>query len=230
MDAKRLLLVEDDRGLGALVAEYLQQSGFVVDWVQDGAVAERQIRESPPDLVVLDLMLPGMDGHAVCRAVRPAYAGPILMMTARGDEADQVLGLEFGADDYVNKPISPRLLLARVKALLRRGGGEPVAARRIVDGPLIIDLSRREVRYEARCVELTTAQFDLLWAIASHPGVPMSRQALFQALRGIDYDGLDRAMDTRMSQLRKRLVELTGGVDPICTVRGVGYQYVGLPR
>ena len=169
-------------------------------------------------------MLPGEDGLSVCRAVRSEYHGVILMMTARGDELDQVLGLEMGADDYVAKPVSPRLLLARVRALLRRAGPRS-GEERIVDGDLQIDRSRREVRFREDRLELTTAEFDLLWSLARRAGRPVTRQDLFQELRGIDYDGVDRSMDVRVSQLRRKLESFTGGPTVIKTVRGVGYQY-----
>lgn len=223
MESKRLLLVEDDERLGSLVAEYLTTAGFQVAVERNGIRAKSRILEEHPDIVILDVMLPGEDGLSICRSVRQEYGGIILMMTARGDELDQVLGLELGADDYVAKPVSPRLLLARVKALMRRAGPR-ADSEQIVDGELHIDRSRREIRVADRRMELTTAEFDLLWYLARHAGRPVTRQDLFQELRGIDYDGVDRSMDVRVSQLRKKL-EMFAGRAVIKTVRGVGYQY-----
>ena len=219
----RLLLVEDDLRTAALVCEYLTAQGFVVDHEADGARAARRIVAEQPDLVVLDLMLPGKDGLTICREVRPAYTGPILMMTARGEEIDQVVGLELGADDYVAKPVGPRLLVARIRALLRRGvRAEP--SERVEVGTLVVDRARREVKVDGVEVELTTAEFDLLWILASRAGEVIGRGELFEALRGIPYDGLDRSIDMRVSSVRKRIER--DDRTWIKTVRGEGYILV----
>lgn len=223
--AKRILLVEDDARLSGLIAEYLEQNGYEVAIEDDGAKAAERIWSYQPDLVVLDVMLPGEDGLSICRRIRPRYSGPVLMLTARGEELDQVLGLEMGADDYVAKPVGPRLLLARIKALLRR---KTSPSDRFEDNELCIDLATREVRVCNQLFELTTAEFDLLWALARRAGRPVERQELFRELRGIDYDGLDRSMDVRVSQLRKKLFLDEGFTDRIKTVRGVGYQFIRL--
>ncbi|MBT3220022.1 MAG: response regulator [Proteobacteria bacterium] len=223
--AKRILLVEDDTRLSELIAEYLEQNGFEAAIEDDGAKAVDRILSEQPDLVVLDVMLPGEDGLSICRRIRPRYSGPVLMLTARGEEFDQVLGLEMGADDYVAKPVGPRLLLARIKALLRR---KTSSSDRFEDNQICIDLSTREVRVSGHVFELTTAEFDLLWALARRVGRPVERQDLFKELRGIDYDGLDRSMDVRVSQLRKKLFLDGGYTDRIKTVRGVGYQFIRL--
>lgn len=222
VDGSRILLVEDDARTAALVSQYLCQQGFTCDVEGDGVRATERILRERPDLVVLDLMLPGRDGLSVCRAVRPDYAGPILMMTARGDEIDQVVGLEVGADDYVAKPVSPRLLVARIRALLRRSA--PVAegtTERVELGSLVVDRSRREVRVDGDVVDLTTAEFDLLWMLARNAGQCVTRDALFEELRGIPYDGLDRSIDMRVSAVRRRIER--GGRVWIKTVRGTGY-------
>ncbi len=225
MSEGRLLLIEDDVRLGTLVADYLQKAGFMVEVERDGRRGRQRLLEQPPDLLILDLLLPGEDGLSICRAVRPHFRGPILMLTAQGEELDQVLGLELGADDYLAKPASPRLLLAKIRALLRRPATTPV--NRVEDRLLSIDSGRREVRARGQVLELTTAEFDLLWCLASRAGRPVDRQTLFTELRGIDYDGLDRSMDVRLSQLRKKLEDFTGDPDLIKTVRGTGYQYTG---
>jgi two-component system response regulator RstA len=221
----RLMLVEDDVRLASLISEYLENNGHQVVVEHRGDRAVDRILAEVPDLVVLDLMLPGEDGLSICRRVRPRFAGPILMLTARGEEIDQVLGLEMGADDYVAKPVSPRLLLARIKALMRRGGPEQESDR-IVCGTLVIDRASREARIGEELVGLTSAEFDLLWALAGKAGLPVSREVLLKELRGIDWDGIDRSMDVRVSQLRRKLAADPGHLDRIKTVRGVGYQFV----
>ena len=221
----RLMLVEDDVRLASLISEYLENSGHEVAIEHRGDRAVDRILAEAPDLVVLDLMLPGEDGLSICRRVRPKFSGPILMLTARGEEIDQVLGLEMGADDYVAKPVSPRLLLARIKALLRRGGPAQDGDR-IVCGTLVIDRASREARIGGELVGLTSAEFDLLWALAGKAGQPVSREVLLKELRGIDWDGIDRSMDVRVSQLRRKLAADPDHEGRIKTVRGVGYQFV----
>lgn len=218
----RLLLVEDDVRFATLVREYLAAAGFDVAWEERGDRAVERVLAERPDLVLLDIMLPGEDGLSVCRRLRPRFAGPILMLTARGEEIDEVLGLELGADDYVGKPVSPRLLLARVKALLRRGDG--ASGDRVVVGPLVVDATTREARLGGAALDLTTADFDLLLLLARSAGAPVSREDLVRALRGIAYDGVDRSVDVRISQLRRKLADADGATDWIKTVRGVGYQ------
>ena len=220
----KLLLIEDDVRLATLMAEYLQTNGHDVGVEHRGDRAVDRILAEKPDLVVLDLMLPGEDGLSICRRVRPQFPGPILMLTARGEEIDHIVGLEVGADDYVGKPVSPRLLLARVSALLRRAGGAPGGGARLEFGDLSIDRSSREVRVGEDLVELTSAEFDLLWMLAEHAGHPVSREELLRELRGIEWDGLDRSIDVRCSGLRRKLAEWPGHEDRIKTVRGVGYQ------
>ncbi|MBK3867120.1 response regulator [Pseudomonas stutzeri] len=225
----RILIVEDDRRLAELTREYLQgNGGFEVSIESDGACAAERIIEERPDLVVLDLMLPGEDGLSICRQVRDRYEGPILMLTARADDLDQVLGLETGADDYVCKPVRPRLLLARIRALLRRREAPEAGAnaRRLQFGPLVIDSALREAWLREQQIELTGAEFDLLWLLASNSGRILSREEIFAQLRGIEYDGQDRSIDVRISRIRPKI-----GDDPdhprlIKTVRGKGYLFV----
>ncbi len=228
--AWRILIVEDDQRLAELTREYLLgQGGFEVGIETDGARAVERIVAEQPDLVVLDVMLPGEDGMAICRRARERYDGPILMLTARSDELDQVLGLETGADDYVCKPVRPRLLLARIRALLRRREGTepPVGAtKRLSFGPLLIDNALREAWLRERPIELTAAEFDLLWLLTANAGRILSREEIFAELRGIEYDGQDRSIDVRISRIRPKI-----GDDPehprlIKTVRGKGYLFV----
>jgi two-component system response regulator RstA len=230
-EAWQILIVEDDERLAELTREYLESNGLKVAIESDGGKAAARILRDQPDLVVLDLMLPGEDGLSICRKVRPSYHGPILMLTARSDDMDQVLGLEMGADDYVCKPVRPRVLLARIRALLRRSEGvsEPVPVdnqRRLEYGVLVIDSAMREAWLREQSIELTSAEFDLLWLLASNAGRILSREEIFTALRGIEYDGLDRSIDVRISRIRPKI-----GDDPmhprlIKTVRSKGYLFV----
>ena len=228
-EAWQILIVEDDQRLAELTQEYLQSNGLQVVIESDGARAAARILKEQPDLVVLDLMLPGEDGLSICRKVRGQFAGPILMLTARTDDMDEVLGLEMGADDYVCKPVRPRVLLARIRALLRRseGGEAPVEnQRRLEFGPLVIDSAMREAWLRGASVELTSAEFDLLWLLAANAGRILSREEIFTALRGIEYDGQDRSIDVRISRIRPKI-----GDDPmhprmIKTGRSKGYLFV----
>ena len=226
MSEGKLLLVEDDARLASLVTEYLEQSGYTVVHEDRGDRAVDRVVAEDPDLVVLDLMLPGEDGLSICRRLRPRWPGPILMLTARGDEIDQVLGLEMGADDYVAKPVSPRLLLARIRALLRRKQAPEGDDTKVVLGSLVVDLAAREARIDDAMIDLTSSEFDLLWVLASKAGTPVTREDLVQELRGIAYDGIDRSIDVRVSQLRRKLAADPRHADRIKTVRGVGYQFV----
>jgi len=222
----RLMLVDDDSRIANLVAEYLRREGFEVDIRRDGHGTADHILRSEPDLVVLDLMLPGDDGLTICRKIRTGgYAGPVLMMTARGDEIDQVVGLEMGADDYVGKPVSPRLLLARVRALLRRRVEPEAPTDSRSCGPMVADQARRAVTVGGSKVDVTTAEFDLLWALLANPGRPVTREDLVRDLRGINYNGVDRSIDVRVSQLRKKLRKFPTAPE-IKTVRSVGYQLI----
>lgn len=228
MSAKnRIIIVEDDERLAELVANFFQRNGFEVIVEGDGAAAIELIPKEEPDLVILDVMLPGADGFEVCRQIRPKFKGPILMLTARGDEIDQVVGLELGADDYVAKPASPRLLLARVRALLRRGSVETGENdNRLVFDTLVVDRSTREVSLDGEALEFSTAEFDLLWFLASRAGQALSRQDILQELRGIDYDGIDRSIDMRVSKLRQKIGDISNPPKRIKTIRGLGYLFV----
>ncbi len=227
----KLLLVEDDAALAGLIADYLRQNGFLVDIESRGDLAAATIHATPPDLVILDLMLPGMDGFAVCRSVRERYAGAILMLTARDDPIDQILGLELGADDYLTKPVDPRLLLARVRMLLRRVSPPAVAADPAPAGCDVLRFGELECNRRSRQVllagaplPLSTAEFDLLWLLASRAGEVIGRESLLESLRDLGFDGEDRSLDARVSRLRKKLDE-RGDLDRIKTVRSQGYLF-----
>jgi DNA-binding response OmpR family regulator len=224
-----LLLVEDDVELAQLMRDRLEKEGFAVLHEANGKTACQRIVDEKPDLVVLDVMLPGMDGFAVCRTVRPQYAGPILILTARDEDLDEILGLELGADDFVSKPVPPRVLLARIRALLRRVKAQPEKGRdnRVVMGDLTVDAGRREVLLNGRVIELTTVEFELLWYLVHRAGEVVSRQDIYRALFHYDYDGLDRGVDVYISRIRQKLGDDTSAVHYIKTVRGVGYLMAG---
>jgi len=223
----QVLIVEDDQRLAELTREYLQANGFSVEVEGNGALAAARIINEQPDLVILDLMLPGEDGLSICRKVRQRYSGPILMLTARSDDLDQVQGLDLGADDYVCKPVRPRLLLARINALLRRSEAPAAEAVRSVQfGPLRVDNTLREAWLDDAGIELTGAEFDLLWLLISNAGRILSREEIFTSLRGVGYDGQDRSIDVRISRIRPKI-----GDDPIHprmikTIRSKGYLFV----
>ncbi len=223
----RVMIVEDDERLALLTRDYLVANGLDVSVVSNGNEAIRRIPAEEPDLVVLDLMLPGADGLTVCREVRKTYRNPILMLTARSDDMDQVLGLEMGADDYVPKPVKPRLLLARIRALLRRVEGEMEAVpQRLEFGHLVIDNGAREVLLDGVSVEMTSAEYDLLWLLASNAGRVLSRELIFEKLRGIQYDGQDRSIDVRISRIRPKIGDDPDNPKRIKTVRSKGYLFV----
>jgi len=229
-----ILLVEDDARLANLTAEYLRKNDFEVAIETRGDTAEARILKEDPELVILDVMLPGKDGFEVCRAVRTKYKGVILMLTARDEDLDQILGLELGADDYIAKPVQPRLLLARIKALLRRSPGSVSAgdesppadtSAELVFGHFRISQSTRSTHLGDESIDLTTAEFDLLWLLARHAGSILSRDDLLQQLRGIGFDGLDRSIDARISRLRRKLGDDPENPTRIKTVRGKGYLF-----
>jgi two-component system OmpR family response regulator len=224
-----ILLIEDDARLAGLTAEYLRKNDFEVAIEARGDAAEARILGERPDLVILDVMLPGKDGFEVCRAVRPHYSGVILMLTARDEDFDQILGLELGADDYIAKPVQPRLLLARIKALLRRApvtsSGESGELTELSFGNFHISQATRNAQLGSEAIDLTTAEFDLLWLLALNAGSILSRDDLLQQLRGIGFDGLDRSIDARISRLRKKLGDDPENPTRIKTVRAKGYLF-----
>ncbi|WP_420475466.1 response regulator [Noviherbaspirillum sp. ST9] len=218
----RLMLVEDDEKLSALVAEYLAGYEFSVDVVSRGDAALPRFRELRPDIVVLDLMLPGLDGMLVCRQLRAISNVPILILTAREDTFDEVSGLEQGADDYINKPVQPRVLLARLRALLRRG--QPATrSDDLVFGAFQLSRENRTVTWRGRPVSLNSTEFKLLLVLAESAGHVMSRNDILLKMRGIEFDGLDRSIDNCVSRLRRKLDDNDG--ERIKTVWGEGYLF-----
>ena len=219
-----VLVVEDELKIARLVREYLTEAGFDVTVAHSGEQGLAAARGERPDLMILDLGLPGMDGYDVTRAVRSQTAMPIIMLTARSDETDRVIGLELGADDYVVKPFSPRELVARVKAVLRRTRGDlPVEVIRAAD--LVIDLTARTVRRGDERIETTATEFDLLEKLASQPGRVFTRGQLLDALHGVAFESYERAIDAHIKNLRKKLEPNPRQPTYIITVYGVGYRF-----
>jgi two-component system, OmpR family, response regulator RstA len=222
----RILLVEDDTKLARLVKEFLERSSFEVAIEERGDHAVNRIIQEGPDLVVLDVMLPGLDGFEVCRQVRGQYKHPILMLTARGEEADELAGLGVGADDYMAKPVRPQLLLARINTLLRRSQRFVAENQQIKAGSLMIDSSRRTATLGEAPLDLTTAEFDLLWLLAGRAGEIVTRDQISHALRGYEWDGQGRSIDLCVSRLRKKLGDAGRKPERIRSVRGTGYMWV----
>lgn len=226
----KILLVEDDVQLSNLIADYLRNYNLNVDIVHTGRAAIDFIGQHTPDLVVLDVMLPDYDGFDVCKAVKPSYEGPILFLTARNEEFDQMLGLELGADDYVVKPVSPRLLLARIKVLLRRIQDKTdgyLKKKVISTSDLVIDGRKRSVSAAGgREIAMSSYEFDLLWLLASRAGDVISREEIFSTLQGINYDGENRSVDIYICHLRSKIEADPAKPQSIKTVRGKGYIFV----
>ena len=219
-----ILVVEDEQAIADLVRAYLRRDGFEVVWASSGEQALEELARHPVRLVVLDIGLPGIDGFEVCRRLRARTAVPILILSARDDEVDRVAGLEAGADDYVTKPFSPRELVARVKAILRRasGGGEAMDGGMLAAGDVELERASRTVTVGGETVELTAREFDLLAALLSHPGVVLSRDRLLELVWGGEFAGGTRTVDVHVAQLRAKLDR----PELVQTVRGAGYKVV----
>jgi DNA-binding response OmpR family regulator len=220
---ERILLIEDDPRLAAMVAEYLGEAGYRVVPARSGAEGLAAQARQPCDAVILDLMLPDMDGLDVCRRMRAGDETPILMLTARGEPTDRVVGLEMGADDYLPKPFEPRELLARLRAILRRRGGIAARADVLRFGRLEIDRGAREVRLDGTPRPLTGYQFALLLALAEHAGRVMSRDQLMDRLKGETFEAFDRSIDVHVSRIRAAIEDDPKRPRRIITVRGAGY-------
>lgn len=230
MSQAKILVVDDEPTILNTVRAYLEQEGFAVRTVPDGPAALKAARTFAPDLVILDIMLPGMDGLEVLRQLRQESPVYVLMLTARSDETDKVVGLSVGADDYLTKPFSPRELVARVKAVLRRGrAGEPGGAPPLRFRRLVIEPEARRVRKDGEPVELTTVEFDLLHALARHAGRVLSREQLIEQVWGYDYYGDERVVDVHVGHLRRKVEDDPAAPTLIATVRGAGYRFEDEP-
>jgi two-component system phosphate regulon response regulator OmpR len=219
--SERILLIEDDDRLAPLVVRHLEDSGYHVGWCADGAAALDAYEAEKPDLIVLDVMLPGEDGLSLCRKIRRQGDVAIVMVTARGEESDRILGLELGADDYLAKPFSLWELEARIKAVLRRYRRDPAAP----TGALEIDEARRSVTQFGRAIDVTRSEFDLLLRLMSEPGRVFSRDQLLDCVKGGETDAFDRAVDTHISNLRRKIESDPKAPAMIKTVWGVGYRF-----
>jgi len=221
----RVLIVDDDERLNELLTEYLGRFGFTVQTVTHPEAGFRALKAAPPDLVVLDVMLPDMDGLAVCRKIRETSRLPIIMLTARGDVPDRIVGLELGADDYVAKPFEPRELVARMQAVLRRGARDEDEILRF--GPLEVNWTARSASLKGKPLPLTTAEFELLGLLVRNRGRVLTRDRIMEAMRGLDADAYDRSIDVLVSRVRQKLGDDAKRATFIRTVRGIGYSFAG---
>jgi two-component system alkaline phosphatase synthesis response regulator PhoP len=217
-----VLVVEDESSIASFVALYLKNAGYAVRTAATGNEALAQFQASPPALIVLDLMLPDIDGIEVCRRIRKSSDVPILMLTARDEDVDKIIGLEVGADDYLTKPFNPRELVARVKSILRRASPErrQIESKQLRHGQLLVDAGRREVRVGEDEIQLAPKEFDLLWELLDHRGLVLTRDQLLERVWGYTFAGDTRTVDVHVRQLRRKL----GDASPIVTVWGVGYK------
>ena len=224
--AERILIIEDDESLASMVGEYLQTAGMQVDAAHDAETGLAVLARARPDAVLLDVMLPDLDGFEVCRRIRASSDVPVLMLTARGEDTDRIVGLELGADDYLAKPFNPRELLARIRAILRRSAGRRSNCRNVLRfGRLEIDPASRRVTVGDAPRALTGYQFDVLYALASNAGRVMSREQLMDRLRGEALESFDRSIDVHVSRIRAAIEDEPRHPRRIITVRGAGYVF-----
>ncbi|MEX0699474.1 MAG: response regulator transcription factor [Acidimicrobiia bacterium] len=231
MDRQRILVVDDEPELRQMLRRYLEAEGFDVAEANDGEKALSKINDARPELIVLDVGLPGSDGFTVLQEIRKVSDVPVIMLTARAEEVDRVVGLTIGADDYMAKPFSPRELVARVRAVLRRGvRGRVETDERLEFEGLTLDLAGRQVEVDGKTVELSALEFDLLAGLASAPGRVFTRAQLLERVWGWDYFGPERVVDVHIGNIRKTLGDEAADPRFIGTVRGVGYKFVATPR
>jgi DNA-binding response OmpR family regulator len=221
--AQRILAVDDEEHIRELATLYLQKEGFTVEEAANGEEALSKVQAAQPALILLDVMMPGMDGFAVCREVRREHDIPILMLTARNEDIDKIVGLELGADDYMTKPFNPREMVARVKAILRRFEGGRRPQNQVTIANLFVDKARREARIDEKPLELRTKEFDLLMAFVESPGIALTRDHLLETVWGYEYAGETRTVDVHVQHLRTKLASANVQID---TLRGVGYKLV----
>ncbi len=222
---QRILVVEDEMQIARNLRDYLEVAGFEVTVVGDGTSALASARGDRPDLVILDLGLPGLDGLDVARELRRSSATPIVMLTARGEESDKIVGLELGADDYLVKPFSPKELIARIRAVLRRANGTTAGAEVLRAHGIEVDLPKMRARVEGRPVELTPTEFQLLTTLVREPGRVFTRGQLLDALHGVTVDTYERAIDAHVKNLRRKIEPEVGRPRYVLTVHGVGYRF-----
>lgn len=224
MTNHQILVVEDEVKICQVLCEYLRRAGYAASWLTRGDEVLPNVRKNPPALILLDIMLPGMDGMEVCRELRKTSNVPIIMITARVDEIDRLLGLELGADDYVCKPFSPREVVARVKAVLRRSLSPP-EGKHLVAGEIALDEDKHQVLVGGREVKLTPCEFQLLKALVAHPNRVFSRGELLNVVQGYDFEGYERTIDTHIKNLRKKVATMVPDRELVSTVYGIGYKF-----
>jgi two-component system phosphate regulon response regulator PhoB len=223
---KTIFVVDDEKDIRDIIAFNLKNQGYYVETYESGELLLEKIQKVIPDLIVLDLMLPGKDGLDVCKEIRKNSSSaniPVLILTAKTDDTDQIIGLELGADDYVTKPFSPRVLLARVKALLRRNTTTLSNQSSVTINNLLMDNEKRAAEYYEQEIALSRTEFDILMLLASNPGIVFSRPSIIEKVKGDDYPVTNRSVDVQITGIRKKLAEF--GPDPVETVRGVGYRF-----
>jgi two-component system response regulator BaeR len=223
MTSAHILIVEDETKIAHLLRDYLEKADYKVTCVERGDEVITYVEKDMPDLILLDIMLPGMDGMEVCGKIRKFSNIPVIMLTARVEEVDRIVGLELGADDYICKPFSPREVVARIKAVLRRVHAEP-AEQKVLVGPIALDESKHEVTVGNQRLELTPSEFGLLRVMITHPKRVFSRNELLNQVQGYDFEGYDRTIDTHIKNLRKKIGKVLPGQKIISTVYGVGYK------
>jgi len=223
MTEEHILVVEDEKKIADVLKDYLEKSGFKVTCLNRGDEAVENLRRAQPALVLLDLMLPGMDGIAVCREIRKLADTPVIMVTAKVEEVDRLIGLEIGADDYICKPFSPREVVARVKAVLRRTRPH-ATSRRLVAGPIVLNENTRQVTIHGKALNLTPSEFSLLHVLIASPDRVFSRNELLDRVQGYRFEGYDRTIDSHVKNLRKKINEHLPNRDIIQTIYGVGYR------
>lgn len=224
MTTESILIVEDESKMALVLKDYLEASGYTATCMERGDTVIPFVKANPPSLILLDIMLPGLDGLSVCRELRAFSTVPVIMITARVEEIDRIMGLELGADDYVCKPFSPREVVARVKAVLRRTRPAP-ADERTVAGPLVLDAGTRAVTIEGRALSLTPSEFALLQVLMARPGRVFSRSDLIARVQGYDFEGYDRTIDSHIKNLRRKIAAHLPDETIIRTVYGVGYAF-----
>jgi two-component system, OmpR family, response regulator BaeR len=223
MSVTTILVVEDEEKIALLLKDYLNSAGYEVDVLNQGDRAVEYVRQSPPDLILLDLMLPVLDGMEACRRIRAFSQVPIIMITARVEEIDRIVGLELGADDYICKPFSPREVVARVKAVLRRL--LPAADALLSAGPIVLDPAAHIATVQKRPLDLTPTEFTLLRVMMAQTGRAFTRNELIEQAQGYSYEGYERTVDTHVKNLRRKIADILPGLDVIKTVYGIGYKF-----
>ena len=223
MPGQNILVVEDEIKIAGILRDYLEKAGYKVSCLDRGDTVVPHVRRNPPCMILLDLMIPGMDGMEVCREVRKFSDVPIIMITARVEEIDRLLGLELGADDYVCKPFSPREVVARVKAVLRRNSGVQ-AVRKLEVGAITLTEETHQVTVDGNELKLTPCEYNLLKTLLSHPNRVFSRNELVNVVQGYDFEGYDRTIDSHIKNLRKKVAQYLPGKETISTIYGTGYK------